>query len=59
MGAVYFVDKLVNVDRVECFSHVEGGENCSLRGFLLKPLSMVLLIWSSAVVVECAALKPC
>ena len=27
--------------------------------FLLKPVVMVLLIWCKAVVVECAALKPC
>ena len=45
MGIVYFVDELVDVDRVECFGHVDGGEDCFMGGFfLLKPVSMVLLI---------------
>ena len=45
MGIVSFVDELVDVDRVECFDHVEGGEDCSMGGFfLLKPVSMMLLI---------------
>ena len=42
MGGVYFVDELVDVDRVECFGHVESGEDCYMRGFfLLKPVCMV------------------
>ena len=45
MGIVYFVDELVDVDRVECFGHVEGGEDCPMGGGgLLKPVSMMLLI---------------
>ena len=37
MGIVYFVDELVDVDCVECFGHVEGGENCSIGGrFFIK-----------------------
>ena len=32
MGVVYFVDELVDVDRVECLGHVEGGEDCSIGG---------------------------
>ena len=44
MGVVYFLDELVDVDRVECFGHVEGGEDCSMGFFLSKPVSMVLLI---------------
>ena len=60
MGVVYFVDELVDVYRIECFGHVEGGEDCSMgEFFLLKPVSMVLLIYCRAVVVECATLKPC
>ena len=31
MGAVYFVDKLV-----ECFGHVEGGEDCSMGGGFIE-----------------------
>ena len=42
VGGVYFVDELVDVDRVECFGHVESGEDCYMRGFfLLKPVCMV------------------
>ena len=60
MGVVYFVNKLVDVELVECFGHVESSENCFIRRFfLLKPVSMVLLIWCRAVVVECASLKLC
>ena len=45
MGIVYFLDEFVDVDSVECFGRVEGGEDCSMGGFfLLKPVSMVLLI---------------
>ena len=42
---MYFVDELVDVDRVKCFGRVEGGEDCSMGVFfLLKSVSMVLLI---------------
>ena len=34
MGVMYFVDKLVDVDRVECLGHVESGENCYMKRFL-------------------------
>ena len=44
-----FSNELVDVDRVKCFDHVEGGEDCPMRVFLLKPVSMVLLIWCRAV----------
>ena len=39
MGIVYFVDGLVDVDRVECFGHVESGENCSMRSFFFVETS--------------------
>ena len=36
MSVVYFVDELVDVDRVECFGHFESSQYCSMRGFFVE-----------------------
>ena len=55
LGVLYFVDELMNVDHFKGFVMLSAARIIFWMVFVI----MVLLIWCSAVVVQCAALKPC